>query len=264
MVKFLLPLLAACTALAQSPADLFQKAPPDVDAALRARIQEFYTDHTEGKFRQAEKLVAEDTKDFFYASSKPKYVSCETKSITYSDNFTRAKAMIACDMYVNVIGFAGHLMKLPHTSTWKIEPDGKWYWYVDPESLKESPFGKMTPGQQPGTRGLPGSFKELAGSMGNGVTADKTDVALETGQASSQTVTFSNGMPGMITLTLLQGTPIAGLKARLDSQQVAAGGKGALTISWKPGSPVPANPAQIRIRVEQTNQEFPISISFRK
>ena len=43
---------------------------PEVDQALRARIAEFYQDHVGGKFRQAEALVAEETKDYFYSASQ--------------------------------------------------------------------------------------------------------------------------------------------------------------------------------------------------
>ena len=42
-------------------------------------------------------------------------------------------------------GFMGKPMKVPVPSTWKLV-DGTWYWYVDPESLRMTPFGKMTPG----------------------------------------------------------------------------------------------------------------------
>jgi hypothetical protein len=60
MPRFLIGFLCAVAA-AQQPAELFSKAPPTVDAALRARISKFYQLHVESKFRQAEALVAEDT-----------------------------------------------------------------------------------------------------------------------------------------------------------------------------------------------------------
>src|SRR6185503_11638050 len=77
---------------AQNPADLFNKPPADVDQALRARITEFYQYHVKQQFRQAEALVAEDTKEFFYTHNKPQYLSFEIARIEYSENFTRAKA----------------------------------------------------------------------------------------------------------------------------------------------------------------------------
>src|SRR5260370_24279308 len=72
---------------------LFDKAPPDVDEALRARITGFYQAHVDKKFRQADQFVAEDTKDFYYESNKPAYLSFNIGKITYSENFTKAKAI---------------------------------------------------------------------------------------------------------------------------------------------------------------------------
>src|ERR1044072_5758427 len=96
--------LASCLS-AQAPEDLFHKAPPAVEEALRARITQFFQLHVDGKFRQAESLVAEDTKDFFYSANKPKYLGFEIKSISYNDDFTKAKAVVVAQMVVMVPGF---------------------------------------------------------------------------------------------------------------------------------------------------------------
>ena len=53
-------------AAAQTATNPFDKAPPNVDDALKTRVTEFYQDHIDGKFRKAEQLVAEDSKDAFY------------------------------------------------------------------------------------------------------------------------------------------------------------------------------------------------------
>src|ERR1700724_3603210 len=81
--------LASCL-LAQRPADLFSKAPPEVDEALRARVAKFYQAHVDGKPRRAEELVAEDTKDYFYTARKPQYLSFQIIKIDYTDTFTKA------------------------------------------------------------------------------------------------------------------------------------------------------------------------------
>src|SRR5262252_4422911 len=104
--------VCAASCLAQSPADLFNRPPADVDKALRVRITEFYQDHVDGKFRQAEALVAEDTKDFFYSANKPKYLSFEIQRIDYSDGFTRAKATVLCEQYVLMPGFTDKPLKV--------------------------------------------------------------------------------------------------------------------------------------------------------
>src|SRR5579862_6988218 len=115
---------------AQTTANVFDKAPPDVDEALRARITKFYQAHVDGKARQAEQYVAEDTKDFFFDTNKPRYLDFRIDTITYSDHFTKARAVVLCKQRVMMPGFTDHPMDVPTPSTWKVE-DGKWYWYVD-------------------------------------------------------------------------------------------------------------------------------------
>ena len=45
-----------------------RSASPEVDPARSARIGEFYQEQVGGKFRQAEALVAAETKDYFYGA----------------------------------------------------------------------------------------------------------------------------------------------------------------------------------------------------
>ena len=94
MLRMTLAALVCTAALAQNASEIFNKPPEKVDEALRARITEFYQDHLAGKFREAESLVAEDTKDFFYNTNKPRYLGFSIQKIEYSDHFTKAKAML--------------------------------------------------------------------------------------------------------------------------------------------------------------------------
>ncbi|MBM3748697.1 MAG: hypothetical protein FJW34_23225, partial [Acidobacteria bacterium] len=82
----------------QNPADLFQKAPPAVDEAVRARVKQFFQAHVDGKFRAAAEVVAEDSQDAFFAANKPRCYSFEITKIEYLDEFTRATAVVACEM----------------------------------------------------------------------------------------------------------------------------------------------------------------------
>src|SRR5690348_7261241 len=102
-----LSLAGVACLFAQEATDLFQKAPPAVDEALRARIKEFFQFHVDSKFRQAEALVAEDSKDFFYSANKPKYLGFEIKNIAYNDDFTKAKATVVTQMVIMAPGFLG-------------------------------------------------------------------------------------------------------------------------------------------------------------
>ena len=77
----------AITAWAQQP----PPAPPEVEAALRARVEQFYQLEIDKKFRQAEAFVAEDTKDDYYNGSKPAIKASSIQKIEWSDNNTRAR-----------------------------------------------------------------------------------------------------------------------------------------------------------------------------
>jgi hypothetical protein len=251
MIRPLALLVCSAYCFAQAPADLFNKPPADVDRALRARISEFYQDHVDGKFRQADALVAEDTKDFYFASNKPKYLSFEIQRIDYSEGFTRAKATILCEQYVMMPGFANKPLKVPTPSTWKLV-DGQWYWYVDQNELRKTPFGTMQPG--PGTpSGLPAvpSGKALA-FIFTQVKADKSVVSLKPG--IEEQVTITNGAQGLVSLELTGKLP--GVDVKLDRMNLAAGEKAILTL--RAGSD--AQPGVLSLRVEQTNQVIPIQV----
>jgi len=87
MLKFGLFLIPCFLAFAQRPTVPpkneapwvpSEKAPPEVNEALRARIDKFYGAFMKGKFREAYLLVSEDSQDAFMESSKDTYTSCET------------------------------------------------------------------------------------------------------------------------------------------------------------------------------------------
>jgi hypothetical protein len=244
--------LFSIVCLAQDPADLFNRPPANVDQALRTRISEFYQDHVEGKFRQAEALVAEETKEFFYSGNKPKYLSFEIRRIDYSEGYTRAKATVLCEQYVLMPGFADKPLKVPVPSLWKLV-DGQWYWYVDPEALRQSPFGRMTPGAVGASNNIKIPTPEEMNFIFSQVKADKTGVTLKAGE--SDQVTISNGAQGQMSISILGAPP--GVDVKLDRMDLKSGEKAVLTFRAGAG----AKPGVLTVRVEQTNQVIPIQVS---
>ena len=253
MLRTTLFVLCAAGLFAQAD-DPFNRPPADVDQALRARIQEFYQLHVKGDFRRAEALVAEDSKDLYYSSSKTKYLSTEISRIQYSDNFTRAKATILCEQYVMMPGFSDKPLKVPTPSTWKIV-DGKWYWYVDPESLRDSPFGKMTAGAGPAKGGAPAlpTIPASADFLFAQVQLDKKSVTLTAGK--SETVTIANGAPGVMNISVSAMLP--GIEGKLDHNSMKAGEKATLTLRARHN----AKPGIINVVVKQTGQSLPIQVN---
>jgi hypothetical protein len=254
MFRFFALSVCSVVCFAQTPADLFNRPPAEVDQALRARITEFYQDHVDGKFRQAESLVAEDTKDFFYSGNKPKYLNFEINRIDYSEGYTRAKAIVLCEQFVLMPGFTDKPLKVPTPSTWKLV-DGQWYWYVDPDQLSLTPFGKMKAGSGTAS-GKPVIPKpEDMNFIFTLVKADKAAVSLAPGE--TERVTISNAAQGRMSISL-SGAP-EGVEVKLDRMDLSSGEKAVLSLRAGPD----AKPGVISVRVEQTNQVIPISISIK-
>jgi hypothetical protein len=258
----LLLTLASCVS-AQAPADLFHKAPPAVDEALRARITKFFQLHVDAKFRQAESLVAEDSKDFFYSANKPKYMGFEIKDIVYNDDFTKAKAVVIAQMVIMAPGFADKPVGVPIPSRWKIEKS-EWCWYIDEDELNQTPFGKMHGGTaKPGALGtLPAmpSPEEAARMLAAGVKADHEELELKAKEPGSVEFTIANAMPGHVTLALDQ-LEFPGISVKLDSTDLASGEKAHVTVDWKPGLYRP-RAIEARVRVQPTNQLLRLKVKF--
>jgi hypothetical protein len=243
----------AAAAFAQNPTDLFNRAPADVDKALRARITEFFHYHVTGEHRKAEELVAEDTKDYFYANNKPRYLNFEIGRIEYSDGYTKAKALVTVKMAVMLPGFNGKVMDIPSPSYWKLI-DGKWYWYLDKAMMNASPFGEMKPGppsleaQAASIPMIPGSIEEAFAQ----VKADKQAVNVKPG--SPDQIVIANGMVGPINLSV-QGK-LEGIQAAFDRAEIKPGEKATLTVKAADG----AKAGVLTVRVQQTGQTFPIQV----
>ncbi|HEY1221704.1 MAG TPA: hypothetical protein VGF03_22370 [Bryobacteraceae bacterium] len=260
MLRISFLVIAAAALWAQNAAQKGPEPPPDVDKALRARITEFCELHKQGKFRQAEQLVADDTKDYFYNSGKPRYVSYEIQSITYNQDFTKATAMVICEHYLAAPGFQGKTLKLLTPFNWKIE-NGQWMWYVDKDSLLITPFGKMTLAPQAGGTSTspvagaptPPAIPTSVDQFFSLIQADKTTLGLKPG--ASDQVVISNGTPGLISLEIAQQVP--GVEAKLDNTSVTAGGKAVLTVHAGPQ----AASGVIGLRVKPIGPQIAIKVS---
>jgi hypothetical protein len=242
----------AAALFAQNPTDLFNRAPADVDKALRARITEFFHDHVTAEYRKAEELVAEDTKDYFYVNNKPHYLSFEIGKIDYTDGFTKAKALVTVEMAIMLPGFNGKVMKIPSPSYWKLVDD-KWYWYLDASMKNASPMGEMKAG--PPVAGAAPVMPMIATNTDElyaQVKVDKSAVTVAPG--SSDQIVITNNMIGPITV-VVQGK-INGVQAAFDHAEIKAGEKGILTVKAAEG----AKAGALNVYVEQTRQTIPIQV----
>ena len=259
MLRSVVFFLSAGLCLAQALNESADQPPPGVDQALRARITEFFQDHVDGKFRQAEALVAEDTKDYYYSTGKPKYLSFNIQQITYSNSFTRAKALVICEMFVVMPGFTDKPLKVPIGSDWELI-DGQWYWHVDSDALLKTPFGKMAAGPSGGATGGAGAgggisipTAEQMQYIFTQVKADKQAVDLKPGESAQ--VTITNTATGLMDISV-KGD-VKGVDAKLDTATLKSGAKAVLTIH----ADASAIPGKLVILVEPTGQIIPIQVN---
>ncbi|MCU1259897.1 MAG: hypothetical protein JWO80_2782 [Bryobacterales bacterium] len=261
MSKFpLFLLLCAAGAYGQTARTSFDKAPADVEDALRSRVQEFYQDHVDGKFRKAEQLVAEESKDGFYAANKPALEAFKIGDISFSDSYKKAKVTIVGKMTMTFLGMgAPKLMDVPFPSYWKIE-GGRWCWYIYNDPNRVTPFGKINP-QTTSASGDPGAAFKMPdiNSIANAIQADRQTLKMAKAAGAEEKVTISNRMPGAVKLQVEQAS-YPGLEVRLDKSDLREGEKAVVTVRTIAAKEYLTR--TVRILVQPLNQAIDILVSF--
>ena len=297
MNKALSAIVIATALYAQTPPpgngapEAVRTAPPEVDLALRTRVTQFYQLETEGKYHQAEQLVAEDTKDLFVGSSKPSYQGFAIETIRYSDDFTRAQVVTLVKRQMPVEGFMGHPLTSKLPSRWKIE-NGLWCYYVDPKTDMPptlpghgGPPGvpsSLAPGMPPGAAvtppvappvrtvpvgpapGVPHAPPALtsAPTVPKLLTASKLAVDLKPSKASSEQIEITNPTP-FATVLQLSDPKVKGLTVKLDRTTLKAFEKAQLDIQWSGANASPSRPVVVAVRSQRTNQIIPVKVTFK-
>jgi len=161
--------------------------------------------------------------------------------------------MVVVEMYVKMPGFEGKPMKVPGSSQWKIE-NGEWCWYVDPDVLATTPFGKMKasdPAKSSG--GLPDlSSAPTPAQLAKQVKADKLMATLNALTASSDKITIHNAMSGQVRIEL-RHADVRGLEIKADRTEIPAGEDAVLNFHYHPGAGHPPHTLHLEVAVEPLN-----------
>ncbi|MDQ6699446.1 MAG: hypothetical protein M3Z36_04605 [Acidobacteriota bacterium] len=261
MYRLALLLFALSLSFAQNAADLFKKAPPAVDQALRERISKFYQFHVDGKFRLAEQMVAEESKDAFYAANKPNISSFRIDAIEYSDDFSKAKATIVGKMVIMIMGFGDKPMDVPFPSYWKID-NGQWSWYINYDAARNTPFGRAAEKSAEASQADPRQMMANAPNVQtvlSKVKADRSAIRLKSTVGSEEQVTVLNEMPGAVRIRPERNN-YPGLEIKLDREALKANEKAVVTFRTT-ASPQHPN-GVVRLIVEPTNQPIDVQVTF--
>jgi hypothetical protein len=290
MLRCFLTVLFAAVAFGQAnPPAVSPQPPPELDRALRARINAFYDLLVNRQYRRAEEIVAPDTRDVYYERDKPRYISFELKSIKYSDNFTRAEATTI----VKVPPTSAMIpvpMDTPVASIWRLM-DGAWYWSIPKINVTDllksmtgvaaSPDGNAAPAPPvppppgmslptgmglPTGAGLP-SGTDLPGGMGTPasipmmgtgegaapkLSLDRPDVTLKA--SATEKVTITNAGAAPMTLFLLGKLP--GIEATFDQTTIKEGERAVLSIKAAKG----AKSGNLLIGVTETKEMISVPV----
>jgi hypothetical protein len=247
------------------------KAPPEVDQELRARVNGFYHYFVVGSFspRKAEAFIAEDTKEFFYDNGKIQFKEFRIDSISYSDNFTKASVMVIGKSMKMVRGTLVE-MEQPMLTRWKIE-DGKWCWTYDPQDVGRTPMGGArtdapATAPAPGQMVIPKDPLSVLPKAPMGI--DKSSVTLSASEPGSTQIVFTNGADGAVQVGL-DGPTVRGLKATLEPATVPGHGTAVLTLKFDPADK--SGPADVwepkgripyRIVVNPFNRMYSLALTF--
>jgi hypothetical protein len=269
-------LVSGILVFAQDSKEMFDKAPPAIDQALRARIDQYYHAFMEGKFKEAYLLVSEESQDAFLESDKDRYKACETIKIRYSDDFTKAVVIESCKTDWKWHGVITPTT-FPITSSWKIV-DGKWFWYYVRPTQAPFPFSptgfiNVPPADaadKDNASVVPKDFRAAAQGILAAVSVDKLAVRLRPDEASHDVVHLHNGMPGVIKLQLDQ-LVVPGLSISLGKTELSANQDTTVSFDYRLDNPGIAcvdcakklkGTSSVTLRVMPTGQTFTIAVTF--
>jgi hypothetical protein len=222
MVKRLPILFLAAAAWAQQP---------DSEAALRDRVQQFYQLQQDGKYRQAEAMIADDTKDDYYKARKPEIKGFRIDRIEMDKD--KAKVVMKVKVVFLMPGAGAQILEMAPPTWWKLE-NGEWRWYIPAEARSATPFGNMRTGEN-GTPGMdmkgqaPGGIENPnIGALQGQVLIDITSVELSAA-APDSVVTITDQLPGPVDLRLDPHVDvIKGLTVKIDKIHLETGEKTAV------------------------------------
>lgn len=239
---------------------LYSDPSTDVQAALRERIQQFYQLQVDHKFRQAESLVAEDSKDYYYDTQKPEIHEFKIAAVRLSPDGRSADVTVTTKMTMRIIGAPPAVMDFPLRSKWKLE-DGKWCWYIDPSGI-DTPFGKMK--ISPDGVGTASPDLTKAPGYGNrediqtGVQPDTRTLRIDPSNPKAAMVTLKNTLPGPVTVSVEGESPA--LKVEIAKTNLGAGESTELSVTPVPG--ISQRPDKIILAVKPTGQQIQIDLDY--
>lgn len=259
----ILLLMIAPAAMPQTAVEVFRKAPPATDAALRERVSKFYQSYVDKKWRLSDSLVAEESKDRYYAAPKPPYFSFQINEIKFEENFTKAIVLSLCEQD-RMIAMGGVMrMKVPMQSYWKLV-DGQWMWYLPERNCVATPMGcgAVTPGEA-----TEAQKKEIESRINNpplaevlssfGLAEGSTQMVLSAGTPRLER-DFVNNLNGYLA-PKVRSVRDEDVEAFFEPAQMPPLSKGKLIVKMKPGGSF--TPRRVLVELQVFTKVIPVYVS---
>jgi hypothetical protein len=228
----------------------------EAEKALRDRVDQFYKLLVDKKYRQAEALVEEESKDRYYNWSKPDMRGFTVKSVELQEDGRVAKVTVTVSMVMSFQGTTPLTFEVPTTTTWHLD-QSQWVLWIDPEIALQTPIGKIPP-RSAAESNTPAGAAPDVDMFRNKVLLDRTEVRL-TADAPEQFVTVINPLPSAVDLTLDEHSrTIPGLVTQINPRHVDSLGQTTIRFRAEKGAKVSDN---VRITVSPINQTLEVKIS---
>ncbi len=260
--SLLILLTAPLSALGQNP---FPSGPADLEQALRERVSEFYSYFKLGRFRDTEKLVAEESRDAYYAMNKGRILGFEIKSVDFTtEDFREAKVLVSCLTMVPLLG--SKPLPMPIQSHWK-QLEGEWYMYLKPRNPGDdfpSPMGMMrfskdatgaplvNPGQGPTLESLKTMYE-----------VSTLELQFQSGseQPVTQTIRVANRSPGPLTLERYT-RDFAGLEVSFEAEEIPPGEETTISFVYQPEAARLKGHYDVDFMIMPITQRFTVKLTF--
>ena len=241
---------------------LAQDQPPkQLEQALRARANEFYTLLLKKQYRAAEKMVAPESRDAYYAQEKPELKDFTLTSVKWEKGFQKADVNFTSEVAMRRAIVGQFDVRVPFSSHWVLE-HGLWMWYIPKVTVRDTPFGKMRVDESTAKQsGLDIDAMIAKGpkaeELRNAIKVSASKVTIPAGVGNSATVTVENTLPGVVHI-YTQVISTAGVVSELSKHDLGLGDKAELKIQ-RITAPSPKD-SVVYLRVQPTGQSIPITV----
>lgn len=248
-------LLATSTSLVAD-----QPAPNPSEAALRARVKQFYQMIVDKHYREAEQIVAPESRDYYYDNEKPRITDFDIQAISWEEGHQKANVTLVSNFKLRTPR-GEYSTKLPYVTHWEFK-DGEWWWFFEKESIRPSAFGPMRVNPELAKKSGINISEMIAkgpkpAQFAVTVKADQTAIRMSDASEPKR-VTLSSTFPGTVKLSarVLSGT---GFDVELKAGELAVNGKTELVVTRREGQPFQAG--HIAVLVNPTSQLLDIGVN---